>query len=149
MALSATSTRLWNTSRDSECTTSLGSLCQHITTLSEKNFFLIPNLSQTVAITSHLGVVHCDCQCASQCVGEGYCVEQLAPYKNCWYLSRASMVLPHPEGPAQPCACPAVGSVVGMVLDSLLLPSWAPRRGRWHPLFAMGILTFAIPFILP
>jgi len=43
--LSATSTCFLNTSRDSDSTTSLGSLCQHLTTLSEEKFFLISNLS--------------------------------------------------------------------------------------------------------
>ena len=44
MPLSATSTQLLNTSRDSDSTTSLGSLCQCTTTLSEKKCFLISNL---------------------------------------------------------------------------------------------------------
>ena len=45
MFLSATSTCFLNTSRDGDSTTSLGSLCQCLTTLSEKNFFLISNLN--------------------------------------------------------------------------------------------------------
>ena len=43
--LSATSTRLWNTSRDGDCTTSLGSLCHCSTALSEKKSFFISNLN--------------------------------------------------------------------------------------------------------
>ena len=39
MSLSATSWCFLNTSRDSDSTTSLGSLCQCLTTLSEKKFF--------------------------------------------------------------------------------------------------------------
>ena len=39
------STRFLNTSRDSDSTTALGSLGQHLTTLSAKKFFLIPNLN--------------------------------------------------------------------------------------------------------
>jgi len=44
---SATSTRLWNTSRDGDSTTSLGSLCHCITALLEKRFFLISDLTPT------------------------------------------------------------------------------------------------------
>jgi len=44
MSLSATSKRFWNTSRDSDSTTSPGSLCHYSTALSEKKFFLISNL---------------------------------------------------------------------------------------------------------
>jgi len=44
MSLSATSTWSWNTSRDGESTTSLGSLCHCLTTLYEKKCFLISNL---------------------------------------------------------------------------------------------------------
>jgi len=45
MALSATSTRLWNTSKDGDSTTSLGSLCHCLTALAEKKFSLISNLN--------------------------------------------------------------------------------------------------------
>ena len=45
MSLSAISTLFLNTSRDWDSTTSLGSLCWCITTLSEKKFFLISNLT--------------------------------------------------------------------------------------------------------
>ena len=45
MALSATSTCFLNTSRSSDSTSSLGSLCYCITTLSEKKFFPILNLN--------------------------------------------------------------------------------------------------------
>jgi len=44
MSLSATSWCFLNTSRDSDSTTSLGSLCQCLTSLSEKKFLLISNL---------------------------------------------------------------------------------------------------------
>jgi len=40
MSLRATSPWFWNTSRDGDPTTPLGSLCQSLTILSEKNFFL-------------------------------------------------------------------------------------------------------------
>jgi len=43
-SLSATSTRLWNTSRDSDCTTSLYSLCHCSTALPERKFLLISYL---------------------------------------------------------------------------------------------------------
>jgi len=43
MSLSATSAWLWNTPRDGDPTTP-GQLCQHLTTLSEKKYFLISNL---------------------------------------------------------------------------------------------------------
>ena len=43
-SLSATFTSFLNTSRDGDPTTSLGSLCQCLTTLSEKKCFLISNL---------------------------------------------------------------------------------------------------------
>ena len=46
MSLSATSPRFLNTSRDSDSTTSLGSLCHCITALSEKKCSLIPNLKK-------------------------------------------------------------------------------------------------------
>ena len=45
MSLSATSTWFWNTSRDSDSTTSLDSLCHCSTTISEKKLFLISNLN--------------------------------------------------------------------------------------------------------
>ena len=45
-SLNATSLRFLNTSRDSDCTTSLGSLCHCITTLPDK-FLLIPNLNHS------------------------------------------------------------------------------------------------------
>ena len=45
MSLSTTSTRFLNTSRDSDTTTSLGSLCHCSTTLSEQKSFLISNLN--------------------------------------------------------------------------------------------------------
>ena len=45
MYLSATSPHFMNTSRDSDSTTSLGSLCQCLATLPEKKFFLISNLN--------------------------------------------------------------------------------------------------------
>ncbi|KAK4832220.1 hypothetical protein QYF61_021067, partial [Mycteria americana] len=45
MSLSTTSTRLLNTSRDGNSTTSLGSLFQCLTTLSVNKFFLISNLN--------------------------------------------------------------------------------------------------------
>lgn len=44
-SLSATSPLLLNTSRDANITTSLGSLCQCTTTLSEKKFFLLSHLN--------------------------------------------------------------------------------------------------------
>ena len=44
MSLSAVSPWFFNTSRDSDATSSLGSLCQCIITLSEKKCFLISNL---------------------------------------------------------------------------------------------------------
>jgi len=44
MALSATSTRLWNTSRDGDSTTSLGSLCHCLTAPSEEKCSLTPGL---------------------------------------------------------------------------------------------------------
>ena len=44
LTLSATSTRFLNTFRDSDPTTSLGSLCHCSTTLLEKKFLLISNL---------------------------------------------------------------------------------------------------------
>ena len=54
--LSATSTRLWNTSRDGDCTTSLGSLC-HCSTTPSRGVFLPSNLNlnlvQPEAISSH------------------------------------------------------------------------------------------------
>ena len=56
-SLSATSPQFLNTSRDSDSTTSLGSLCQCPTTLTEKNF--VPNIQpepplvQLEAIPSH------------------------------------------------------------------------------------------------
>jgi len=45
VSLSAPPTRSLNTSRDSDSTTSLGSLCHCLTTLSEKKSFLISNLN--------------------------------------------------------------------------------------------------------
>lgn len=45
MFLSAMSTHSLNTSRDSGSITSLGTLCQYITTLAEKKFFLISSLN--------------------------------------------------------------------------------------------------------
>ena len=42
---SATFPQFLNTSRDSDCTTSLGSLCHCSTTLSEKKYLLISNLN--------------------------------------------------------------------------------------------------------
>jgi len=45
MALSATSSLSWSISRDGDSPTSLGSLCQCITTPSVKKFFLISNLN--------------------------------------------------------------------------------------------------------
>jgi len=45
LSLSAVSTQLLNTSRDSGSTTSLGSLCHCLTSLAEKKFFLISNLN--------------------------------------------------------------------------------------------------------
>ena len=45
MSLSATSPWFLNTSRDSDSTTTLGSLCHCITSLSEKKCFLICNLN--------------------------------------------------------------------------------------------------------
>jgi len=57
MSLSVTSTLHLNTSRDGVSTTSLGSLFQYLTTLSEKNFFLNIQpehpLAQFKAITSY------------------------------------------------------------------------------------------------
>ncbi|KAK4811306.1 hypothetical protein QYF61_023358 [Mycteria americana] len=57
MSQSATSTRLLNTSRDGDSTTSLGSLFQCLTTLSVKKFFpnihSKPLLTQLEAISSH------------------------------------------------------------------------------------------------
>ena len=41
MSPSATSPRFWNTSRDGDSTTSLGSLCLCLTSLSKKKLFLI------------------------------------------------------------------------------------------------------------
>ena len=46
-SLSATSPRLWNTSRGGDSTTSLGSLCWCITTLSKQTFFLLFNLTHS------------------------------------------------------------------------------------------------------
>ena len=45
MSWSTTSTRFFNTSRDGDSTTSLGSLFQCLTTVSVKKFFLISNLN--------------------------------------------------------------------------------------------------------
>ena len=45
MFLSVTSPLFLNTSRDNDSTASLGSPFQHLTTLLEKDFFLIPNLN--------------------------------------------------------------------------------------------------------
>ena len=45
MSLSAASPQFLNTSRDSDSTTSLGNLFQHLTTLLEKKLFLISNLN--------------------------------------------------------------------------------------------------------
>jgi len=45
MSLSTTSKQFVNTFRDSDSTTSLGSLFQCLTSLSEKKFFLISNLN--------------------------------------------------------------------------------------------------------
>ena len=47
MSLSATSTRFLNASRDGDSTTSLGSLCQCLTTLSDKKCCLIPSLKSS------------------------------------------------------------------------------------------------------
>lgn len=44
-SLSATSLQILNTSRDSNSITSLHSLCQCITTLLERKFFLMPSLN--------------------------------------------------------------------------------------------------------
>jgi len=54
MSLSATSPWFLHTSRGSDCTTSLGSLCQCLTTVAEKIFFLTSNLNlQLEVILSH------------------------------------------------------------------------------------------------
>lgn len=45
LPMSLSTTQLLNTSRDSDSTTSLGSLLQYLITLSEKKFILIPNLN--------------------------------------------------------------------------------------------------------
>jgi len=50
MSLSDTSTLLLKTFRDGDFTTSLGSLLQCVTTLSEKNFFLVFSLCQEQAL---------------------------------------------------------------------------------------------------
>ena len=55
--LSATSTRLWNTSRDGDCTTSLCSLCHCSTALSEKKLFPVSNLSLFQAQTFHVDLL--------------------------------------------------------------------------------------------
>ena len=46
------STHLLNTSTDGDSTTSLGSLFQHVITLSVKKFFLISNLNKPLTVSS-------------------------------------------------------------------------------------------------
>jgi len=61
MLLSAMSTRLLNTSRDGDLTTSLGSLFQCLTTLSVKNFF--PNIRPKPALAQLEAIFSCPVTC--------------------------------------------------------------------------------------
>ena len=64
-SLSATSPWFWSTFKDSDSTTSLGSLCQYIITLLENKFFLISNLKLVMEFLESKLFAVCSVYCTS------------------------------------------------------------------------------------